>query len=213
MREFITLIAKLTGMSDEDKKKLESLFQQIEEEYDIGSINDIDKINEITRDDISIENVEDLLKIDWENLDLDSINLDDFETDSSTDYTPNFGFFNINQDPNDIGDPRVDDFDIENYKINPEKTEERVSIDINLGNIEDNKYEYHGDTWVEFNGKYKTFIKIPDDIEECNISIKLKNGEIKISEPINETIKTDNIPDVYNVDAEVKNKSIVITTY
>lgn len=211
MRTIIKILARITKMSKEDQQNLNDLLDQIEEKYGIEDMNDLDAINEITRDDLTINNIEDLLEVDWENLDFESIDFDDFEKKTDGfDGRPSFGFFDIYSDKDGISDPRVDDIDIDNYKIDPKKPEERVDINLNMDDIE-KEFDYQGDKWVQFGDKYKTFVNIPKEVEDCDVNIILKNKTVEISDPIDKTVNTDEIPkDIQNISAEVKNNNIII---
>jgi hypothetical protein len=63
MDKYLELIYKMTDMTYQDKKNLEEFLDQLNRKYDISGIQDLDKVNEMQIDNITIENIEDLLEI------------------------------------------------------------------------------------------------------------------------------------------------------
>lgn len=146
----------------------------------------IDQIDE------DVDSLEDVDNLTLDNIDFDEIDFDQFDLDKlGSRGSPGFG--------NDFDDRTPDDFKYDGGEKPREKVNDEVNIDINNQN---NTTPYQGDIWIEVDGKFETFIDIPDDVDEINIEIK--SGYIKISEPVNKEVPTDQLPiEVTSLEAEV----------
>lgn len=195
----------MTDMTKEDKKNLNEFLDQLEEKYDINSPEDIDKVNEITIDNINFESIQDLAEINWENLDFDGINFDDIDI-STKDKSE------ITNDPvSDIfshlenNDMNVN---VDKYKYDPNTSEEQ--IDIRISPDVSGKKPYIGDRWLEIDNKYMTYFEIDDDLQLSSLNIKLKNSVV-IIEDINKEISTKDIPEnVSNITADLTENNRIL---
>ena len=132
-----------------------------------------------------IEQIDDLDEFD--NLDLSDLNGLDFDIESEMRRRP--------------GKRSVDDF----RQDPPEKPDEKVndSVNIDLSNDESDS-PYHGQTWVEIEDKYEAFVEIPEEAKDSDIDISLRDGIVYISDPIDESMDTTQLPvTVSSLDAEV----------
>lgn len=195
----------MTDMTREDKKNLNEFLDQLDEKYDINSPEDIDKVNEITIDNINFESIQDLAEINWENLDFDGINFDDIDI-STKDKSE------ITNDPvSDIfshlenNDMNVN---VDKYKYDPNTSEEQ--IDIRISPDVSGKKPYIGDRWLEIDNKYMTYFEIDDDLQLSSLNIKLKNSVV-IIEDINKEISTKDIPEnVSNITADLTENNRIL---
>lgn len=215
MNKYIELMYRMTDMTEEDKENLSKFLDQLDEKYDINSIEDIDKINELSIDDITINSIEDLLEIKWENLDFEGIDWDDIEFETDGDVQPRTPIDDIITSPEDLRD---DDVDISKYKYNKpnEKTDiydEKDEIEIHINdddNEESNNKPFIGKQWLEIDNKYMTYYTIDEDIEVSDINISLRNGKILLKN-INDELSTESIPEeVDNINAELTDKNRIL---
>lgn len=87
----------------------------------------------------------------------------------------------------------------------PEKPDERVkdSVDVDLSD-EDSDEPYHGQTWVEVENKYEAFVEIPEEAQNNDVDISLREDSVYVSDPIDEQLDTTQLPvTVSSLDAEV----------
>lgn len=142
--------------------------------------------------DEDVDSLEDIDNLNLDNIDFDEIDFDQFDLDKlGSRGPPGFG--------NDFDDRTPDDFKYDGGEKPREKVNDEVNIDINDQN--DNKM-YQDNVWIEVDGKFETFVDLPDNVNELNIDIK--SGYIKISEPVDKEVPTEQLPiEVTSLEAEV----------
>lgn len=195
----------MTDMTRKDKQKLNEFLDQLDEKYNINSPEDIEKVNNITIENITIENIQDLADINWENLDFDGIDFDDIDI-STKDKSE------MSNDPISDIFSHLEDSDmsvnVDKYKYDPNKSEEKIDIRINPDIS--SKKPYIGDKWLEIDNKYMTYFEIDDDLELSSLNIKLKNDVI-IIESLNKEISTKDIPEsVSNINADLTENNRIL---
>lgn len=169
-------------------KDLVKLFAQMS---NLSSKQQDELMNIFEQLDEDIDSIEDIDDITLDNIDFDEIDFDEFDLDKLGGRgPPGFG--------NDFDTRTADDF-----KYNGgEKPDEKKDVEISVSDDEIEQSPYQGDIWVEVDGEYQTFVDIPDDTDE--IEIDLKDGYIKISDPIDKEIPTHQLPDkITSVGAEL----------
>lgn len=132
-----------------------------------------------------IEQLDDLDELD--NFDLSDLDGFDFDIDGGMGRRP--------------GKRSVDDY----RQDPPEKPDERVkdSVDVDLSD-EDSDAPYHGQTWVEVEDKYEAFVEIPEEAQNSDVDISLREDSVYVSDPIDEQLDTTQLPvTVSSLDAEV----------
>ena len=146
----------------------------------------IDQIDE------DVDSLEDIDNLTLDNFDLDEIDFDQFDLDKlGSRGPPGFG--------NDFDDRTPEDFKYDGGEKPKEKVDDEINIDISN---DENLTPYQDDTWIEVDGKFETFIDIPDDTDEINIEIK--SSHIKILDPVDKKVPTDKLPiEVTSLEAEV----------
>lgn len=205
MRKYVELLYRMTDMTRKDKQKLNEFLDQLDEKYNINSPEDIEKVNNITIENITIENIQDLADINWENLDFDGIDFDDIDI-STKDKSE------MSNDPISDIFSHLEDSDmsvnVDKYKYDPNKSEEKIDIRINPDIS--SKKPYIGDKWLEIDNKYMTYFEIDDDLELSSLNIKLKNDVI-IIESLNKEISTKDIPEsVSNINADLTENNRIL---
>lgn len=173
--EIVKLIAKMTGMNEKEQEQLESFIEQFDDIDEINSFSDLEDI--------------DFSELDIEGFDLDSLDMDGF------DYDPGLG-----KRP---GKRSVDD-----YRHNPDQAsdDEEEQIDVNIpDNHDEDSGPYQGNTWMEVeDSRFEAFVEIPEELDNSEVDISLRNNSVHVSEPIGETLNTEHLPvSVTNLDAEV----------
>lgn len=140
-----------------------------------------------------IEDISDLQELDFEQFDLEEFDLDGFNFDFDGGLGPR---------PGNLG---VDDF---------RRDSEEEEVDVEVPNERTSSEPYHGQKWMEVEGKYETFVEIPEDVENTEISITFEDSKVSVSEPVGESLSTDQLPErVTEIDVEQRGRRLFIRVY
>lgn len=138
-----------------------------------------------------IEQLDDIDELDGlgdlEDFDLSDLDSFDFDIDSGMGRRP--------------GKRSVDDY----RQDPPEKPDERVQDEIEV-DLSDDESDgpYHGHTWVEVEDRYEAFVDIPEEAENADVDISLREDSVYVSDPIDEKLNTDQLPvDVTSLEANL----------
>lgn len=187
--DIVDQMIQISQMDEEEKRRLEEIVENMSKLTELDDYRNMNKIDfefeEIDFDEM--DDVEELLE------DLNKLPLDDL----------------IKQDV-DISKESIEEyFDYtSDYKYDPEP--EEVEVNINEDEINDDQ-TYHGETWVEFESGYETFIEIPQSVEDGELDVTLNDDSVIISEPVGESVSTEQLPsDIESIDVNVKDENLLI---
>lgn len=176
------VIAKMTGMNKSSREEFVEFCEELEDRGVIEDLSDLDEL------DLS---------------DLDNFDFDDFEFIDDFDFDMRGGF-----DPG-MG-PRGGKRSADDYRRTKDSDEDQVDV-----HIPDNKGAsgpYQDETWIQVEDEYQTFVDIPDDVSNANITITMEDGHVVVSEPIGEKLEVSRLPDeVTDIEAEKTRNRLLIT--
>jgi hypothetical protein len=140
--------------------------------------------------------------------DLDELDLDDLENLDDFSFIEDIDFgFRGEFDPG-LGERRGKR-SVEDYR---ERNDDDGGVDIHIPENPTTSSPYQDETWIELDNGYETFVDIPDNVTNANISISLEDGYVVVSDPVDEELKVSHLPDnISTISAEKKRKRILIT--
>lgn len=190
LQKVLQLAYEATYMSEKDKKELEEVVREFSKIKDIEDLSDIEEIS-LQFDEVDIEDVHfgDLDIISRMPLDIEDI---DFNNLDHKEVEKMFGLRDSNiKRPSD-------------YKMEKDDSDQRFSA----------TEHYVGSNWVEVGeGKYQTFVSLPKNEGKFDLEINLEDNMVLVSDPINEKVSTEEIPqdEFTDINAEKKEGFILIT--
>jgi hypothetical protein len=193
----------------------ENLFELAEDMVEISDMEEKDKkrLNEIIDnmsklDDVKIDSIEDVRReVDFEFEEIDFDEMDDVE--NLLEELDNLPIDDLVDEDIDMSKEGISDFFNPPSKFKYDSEPEEVNVDIDEDNLEQEPYQ--GDTWVEFETGYETFVDVPEDVRVAEIDVKLEDDAVLVSEPIGRSIDINQIPDdVDSLEAELKGGKLLL---
>lgn len=193
----------------------ENLFELAEDMVEISDMEEKDKkrLNEIIDnmsklDDVKIDSIEDVRReVDFEFEEIDFDEMDDVE--NLLEELDNLPIDDLVDEDIDMSKEGISDFFNPPSKFKYDSEPEEVNVDIDEDNLEQEPYQ--GDTWVEFETGYETFVDVPEDVRVAEIDVKLEDDAVLVSEPIGRSIDINQIPDdVNSLEAELKGGKLLL---
>lgn len=184
-------MVEMSDMEDKDKKRLNEI---------------IDNMSKL--DDFKINSIEDVRKeVDFEFEEIDFDEMDD--VDNLLEKIDKLPIDDLVDEDVDISKDGISDFFDQPSQFKYNSEEEDVDLDVNKADIKEEPYQ--GDIWIEFDTGYETFVEIPDDIRNAEISVTLEENSVFVSEPVGESIDISQIPDnVNNLEVELKGGNLLV---
>lgn len=184
-------MVQISDMDEDEKKRMKEIIENMSklDDVNINSIEDVQKEVDFEFEEIDFDDMDDVERLLDE---LDSLPIDDL----------------VEQDVDFSKEGISDLFDhTSQFKYDPEPEE----VDVDISEDEVDEEPYHGDTWIEFEMGYETFVEVPDYVEDTEVDVTLEGDEVVISEPVNESIDIDQLPDeVDSVEVDLKDQNLVI---
>lgn len=184
-------MVQISDMDEDEKKRMKEIIENMSklDDVNINSIEDVQKEVDFEFEEIDFDDMDDVEHLLDE---LDSLPIDDL----------------VEQDVDFSKEGISDLFDhTSQFKYDPEP--EEVDIDIDEDDIDEEPYQ--GDTWIEFEMGYETFVEVPEYVEDAEIDVTLEDDQVVVSEPIEESVDIDQLPDdVNSVEVDLKDENLVI---
>jgi hypothetical protein len=175
------VIAKMTGMNKSSREEFVEFCEELEDRGVIEDLSDLDEL------DLS---------------DLDNFDFDDFDFIEDLDFDMRGGF-----DPG-MGS-RGGKRSAEDYRRTKDSDEDQV--DIHVPDNDDATGPYQDETWIQVEDGYETFVDIPDNVSDVNITITMEDGHVVVSEPVGEELEVSHLPDkVTEIEAEKTRNRLLI---
>lgn len=182
---------EMSDMEEKDKKRLQEIMNNMEklDDVKINSIEDIRREVDFEFEEIDFDDMEDVEMLLEK---IDKLPIDDF----------------VDEDV-DVSKEGISDFFDKDSRFKYNSEPDEVDVDVDDGAVDVSPYQ--DENWVEFDTGYETFVEIPDDAEDTEISITLEEDCVTISEPVDESIDISKVPDdIDSVEVEMKGENLLV---